>query len=101
MAYVKLCKTSDLRNGDMKQFNIKGIEILAIRQSDRFYCLEARCTHAGAPLAEGDLTEELLTCPWHGSTFNIKNGAVINGPAREPLKIYSYIVKEELLLIEI
>lgn len=101
MTYVKLCKTGDIPQGDMKQFNMKGSEILAIHQNNSFICLDARCTHAGAPLAQGELTGEVLTCPWHGSRFNITNGAIINGPAKEPLKVYQSIVKDDFLFIEI
>jgi len=33
----------------------------------KFEWLDGRCTHAGAPLAEGSLNGEVLTCPWHYS----------------------------------
>lgn len=63
--------------------------------------MDARCTHAGAPLAEGKLDDDVLTCPWHGSQFNITNGAVIRGPAKEPLKIYSTSVQEGYLFVDL
>ncbi len=58
----------------MKQFDLKDHKFLIIRKVDQFYCLEARCTHAGAPLAEGNLDGDLLTCPWHYSQFRISDG---------------------------
>ncbi len=85
----------------MKQFKIKDNEILVVNLNSQFYCLAARCTHAGAPLAEGDLDGEVLTCPWHGSRFNVTNGSVINGPAEKPLKVYESTVKEDYLYIDL
>jgi nitrite reductase/ring-hydroxylating ferredoxin subunit len=98
---VKLCRTSDVLPEELKQFNVKGVEILVISRSNQLICLDARCTHAGAPLAEGKLDGDLLTCPWHGSQFNVTNGAVIRGPAKEPLKVYSTSVEEGFLFVDL
>jgi len=98
---VKLCELNDVPAGDLKQFNISGIEILVVNLNGRYFCLEARCTHAGAPLAEGELNGEVLTCPWHGSRFNITNGAVLRGPAERPLKVYPNMIIENFIFVEI
>jgi nitrite reductase/ring-hydroxylating ferredoxin subunit len=29
-----------------------------------------------------------VTCPCHGSEFNVTNGEVLHGPAREPVRSY-------------
>ncbi len=43
------------------------------------------CTHQGCFVGEADKT---LACPCHGSVFDGRTGAVINGPARSPLQGY-------------
>lgn len=101
MTYYKLCEINALLAGEPKQFNIKGNEFIVINQNSQFYCLEARCTHAGAPLVEGDLSGDILTCPWHDSRFNIATGAVIKGPADKPLKIYKIVINENSLYVEL
>lgn len=101
MSFVRLCKTSDVPVGVMKQLTIRGNEILVVNQNNNYHCLDARCTHAGAPLAEGELDGEILTCPWHGSRFNITNGAVIKGPAKEALRVYINRVEGDYLFIEV
>jgi nitrite reductase/ring-hydroxylating ferredoxin subunit len=74
---------------------------LAANLDGRVYCLDGRCTHAGAPLAEGTLEGEVLTCPWHYSQFNMTNGVVVRGPANKPLKSYPVQEKEGVLYIDL
>jgi len=90
--FVKLCDKSVIPLGELKAFKIKGHEVLAANVDGKIFCLDARCTHAGAPLSEGSLSGDVLTCPWHYSQFNITNGTVLGGPAYKPLK--NYIVEE-------
>lgn len=40
--------------------------------------------HRGGPLAEGERDGSVVTCPWHGSQFDLCSGEVLHGPAREP-----------------
>jgi nitrite reductase/ring-hydroxylating ferredoxin subunit len=101
MTFYVLCKTNEVADGEMKQFKLKEVEVLVIKHSDKFYCFQARCTHAGAPLVEGELKDDVLQCPWHGSRFNIINGQVIRGPAEKPLRSYNNIIEEDKLLIEL
>ena len=101
MTFYKLCKTNEVAEGELKPFFLKDIEILVIRHIGEFYCLEGRCTHAGAPLAEGELRGDVLQCPWHGSRFNIRNGLVLRGPAEKTLRTFNCIIEEDQLLVEI
>ena len=100
MMLVKLCDKSMLVIGEPKAFKTKGQEVFAVNIGDRVYCLSGRCTHAGAPLAEGTLNGEVLTCPWHYSQFNIITGEVLRGPAQKPLKTYQVQVKEKAVFVE-
>jgi len=98
---VKLCAVNDVPAGELKQFNAGETEILVANVNNQFFCLAARCTHAGAPLAEGELNGEVLTCPWHGSRFKVTDGTVIRGPAQKPLGFYKSLVKEDFLFVEL
>ena len=90
---VKLCSKSALSVGEILALKIKGHEVMVVNIGSKIVCLDGRCTHAGAPLAEGILEGEVLTCPWHYSQFNVVTGEVIRGPAGKPLK--TYIIEEK------
>ncbi len=98
---TKLFDKSLLPIGEYRSFKVKGQEFLALNVSGKIFCLDGRCAHAGAPLAEGALDGEVLTCPWHYSQFNITSGEVIRGPAQKPLRTYRLEEKENAYYIDI
>jgi len=61
-----------------------------LRQGSDVLALADQCAHLGGPLHQGTLTDDgggpCVTCPWHGSTFRLTDGAVVHGPAtaRQP-----------------
>jgi nitrite reductase/ring-hydroxylating ferredoxin subunit len=57
---------------------------------------QAKCTHKGGPLNEGTLDGSTVTCPWHGSQFNVCTGAVLRGPAQEPLETYRVTLEGDI-----
>jgi len=98
---IEICEKSALPSGELRLFKLKGREILAVNFDGKVFCLDGRCTHAGAPLAEGRLQEDVLTCPWHYSQFIITDGSVLRGPADTPLKTYRVEEKENKVFIDL
>jgi nitrite reductase/ring-hydroxylating ferredoxin subunit/uncharacterized membrane protein len=59
-----------------------GINDLAvIRNGDSILAVHAQCAHAGGPLADGELVNGQIQCPWHGSRFRLADGHVTRGPS--------------------
>src|SRR5512136_2735680 len=98
--FIKLCATIDISLGETRQFDLKEKEVLVVNLNGELYCLDGRCSHAGAPLYEGDLEGEVLTCPWHYSQFNIRDGSVLRGPAEKPLHLYRTQIRNDQLFVE-
>lgn len=68
--------------------------------ADSFCATQAKCTHKQGPLSEGKLDGSKVTCPWHASQFNVCTGAVLRGPAADPLKTYRVIVEGKIGRVE-
>jgi 3-phenylpropionate/trans-cinnamate dioxygenase ferredoxin subunit len=60
------------------------------RVDGRLYAFDDLCTCADerCPLSGGLLSGTTIMCQCHGSRFDITTGAVIDGPATVPLKVY-------------
>jgi nitrite reductase/ring-hydroxylating ferredoxin subunit len=54
----------------------------------RFHACADRCPHAGAMLSEGELERGVVTCPRHGSQFDVTTGQRVRGPADTDLATY-------------
>lgn len=65
-----------------------GVSLLVLKQDGRIHVLANRCTHRGAPLSDGRVDPGCVTCPWHGSVFELESGAVRRGPATQPQPVY-------------
>ena len=75
--YREIAKTSDISPGMMKGFKSQGKDVLIANVGGQFYAAQGRCPHMKAYLAKGKLNGSIVTCPLHGSQFDLKNGKVI------------------------
>lgn len=66
-----------------------------------FCATQALCTHRFGPLSEGAIDDTTVTCPLHGAQFNIWTGAVLRGPAKDPLKTYRVIVEGDIGRVDV
>jgi nitrite reductase/ring-hydroxylating ferredoxin subunit len=98
--FIKLCATIEVSPGEMRQYDLKEEEVLVVNLNGLLYCLEGRCSHAGAPLYEGALEGDVLTCPWHYSQFKIIDGSVLRGPAKKPLHLYRTEIRNGQIYVE-
>lgn len=86
----KLAKEDEVVDG--KAFVVtlpSGIQIALFKIDGKIYALDNACPHMGGPLGEGDIYGEVVTCPWHGWQFDIKNGLNLSGLGEDalPLKV--------------
>ena len=77
--------------GDALVFSVNG----------NFCAIQSKCTHRGAPLGEGKVDGSTITCPMHGSQFNVCSGKVLRGPAIDPLMTYRVVVEGDVGRIEV
>jgi nitrite reductase/ring-hydroxylating ferredoxin subunit/uncharacterized membrane protein len=79
--FVRVGRPEDFAEGQMKKVDAAGMAVLVVRYGGQLHALSNTCSHAGGPLDEGELEGTRLTCPWHGSRFDVVSGDVVGGPA--------------------
>ena len=74
---VEVSKTSELKDGAMKDVSVNGREILLAKVDDKYYAADNRCPHMGGKLSQGKLEGFVVTCPVHGSQFDLRDGQIV------------------------
>jgi nitrite reductase/ring-hydroxylating ferredoxin subunit/uncharacterized membrane protein len=82
--FLAVLAEPELAEGGMRRVEVQGTPILLARRNGHVFALAETCSHLGGPLAEGELGEDSVQCPWHGSCFALEDGRVLNGPAVHP-----------------
>ena len=75
--FVEVSRVDELKYGTMKAINLAGRQILVARVGDKYYVTDNRCPHMGGALSEGKLEGTVVTCPLHGSQFDLTDGRVV------------------------
>jgi nitrite reductase/ring-hydroxylating ferredoxin subunit len=77
-----------LAAGVASAHTLAGREIAICRTNEGVFAVEDQCPHAEARLSEGRLRGCRITCLLHGASFDLRDGRVLGGPARAPLRTY-------------
>jgi nitrite reductase/ring-hydroxylating ferredoxin subunit len=85
-------RLADIAPGGIGLVTVDGEPVAVYNVAGAFYATHNECTHAGGPLNEGELDGNQVTCPWHGSCFDVTNGGVTCPPARAPLRAYRVVI---------
>ena len=87
--FAKIGTTAELEELEVGKLVEAGGHGIAIFNLDgKYYAIEDTCPHRGGPLSEGMLAEDEVICPWHGSRFKVKTGAVLTPPAQRNVKSF-------------
>lgn len=78
-----------------------GGSIVVFRVGDRLHAVRDECPHAGASLADGDLEGTIITCPRHGSQFDITTGSRERGPSDFAIRTYRVVSEAGLTFVEV
>ena len=97
---VEVANTDDLKVNQMMLIHANGKRIVLGRSENEFLAFDDFCTHRGASLADGAMICGTVQCPWHGSQFDCKTGAVKAGPAKQPVPVYQVTVKDNSVFID-
>jgi nitrite reductase (NADH) small subunit/3-phenylpropionate/trans-cinnamate dioxygenase ferredoxin subunit len=78
--FVLVGNIADFTAGQGKMVVVNGRHVALFRLGDEFYALDNMCLHRGGPLCEGFIVEAIVTCPWHGWSYEIKTGTMVQDP---------------------
>ena len=92
-------KKSDLPEGEGRTVQVSGKEYALFRVDDQIKCVDSACPHAGAPLAEGELKDDVVTCPLHSWQFDLCSGCSVK-PSGHEISVYETLTEDGHIFIK-
>jgi len=88
--FVRVASASEIPAGQGRMFEVGGHQVAVFNVAGQFHAIDNVCEHQGGPLAEGELDGCVVTCPWHGWTYDVSTGISPDDP---DTKVRRYEVK--------
>jgi nitrite reductase/ring-hydroxylating ferredoxin subunit len=101
MTFYAVAHTGDIGDGEKLALQASGKDILLVKVSGDFYAVDGICSHALGYLDEGTLSDFTIHCPLHRGSFDVRTGAALTAPAKEPLHCYPLKIEGSEILIGI
>ena len=89
-----------LKDGHMAEIIIGGTSIVVSNAEGQFYACASSCPHADGPMGDGTLEGTLITCPYHGWEFDLKDGSCTTHPDAE-LGLYEVQIVEDAVCVKV
>lgn len=87
--WVTVGKADDIAEGDATAFDVNGEQIAVSRVGGELHAFSDICTHRQCNLSlGGEIEGTTIECECHGSVFDMTTGAVVEGPAEEPIATF-------------
>lgn len=74
MNRIQVANTTEVKEGEAHVVKAEGHSVLLTRRGGKVCAIENKCPHLGLPLARGKIVDGVITCPWHGSSFDVCSG---------------------------
>lgn len=90
---MKVATAGEVREGAGSVVRVGDTAVALFRVEGRCYAIANACPHRGGPLGEGELEGHVVTCPWHGWTWDVRSGANVRQPRLK--NVACFAVSEE------
>lgn len=84
----RVASVDQLSDSSGMRVDVGGHRIALFLIGSDVYAIGDRCSHAEASLADGEVFDEAVECPRHGSEFDLRTGEPNSFPATRPVPVY-------------
>jgi 3-phenylpropionate/trans-cinnamate dioxygenase ferredoxin component len=97
-SWLEVAGVEELPEGRSFRIELGSDSFLLLKTSDVLYAIGNQCTHQGATLDRGVVkvagSVRTVTCPAHGSMFDLETGKVMRPPATKPVPVYDVKIED-------
>jgi apoptosis-inducing factor 3 len=87
-------KASDVPDGGVLLGHANGESVVLARSRGELFAVGATCSHYGAPLADGLVTDGMIRCPWHHAAFDLGTGESLRPPGLRDIACWKVEVRD-------
>ncbi|HUQ86519.1 MAG TPA: nitrite reductase small subunit NirD [Vicinamibacterales bacterium] len=94
-------RISEFISGRGKMVTVDGRHVALFRLGDEFFAIDNLCLHKAGPLCDGYVDhKDVVTCPWHGWSYEIRTGTLVQDPrvgvSRHDVRIEGEVISVRL-----
>lgn len=101
MTWHKATDLSALGNKSVVGIEVNGQEIAIYSVDGEYFATSNICTHQFAIMSDGFVEDGCIECPLHQARFDIRTGAVIDGPAEAALAIFPVKIDGASIMVKL
>ena len=90
-----------LPDGSLVGAEAGGVQLALARVDGDWHALDLWCTHEECPLTDGWLEGSAVRCSCHAALFELADGAPLEGPATDPVRVYATRVVDGRVEVEL
>ena len=98
--FVTVGAVGDFPAGAGRMVVVHGRHVAVFRLDDGFHAIDNLCLHQAGPLCEGEIADDVVTCPWHGSSYDLRTGILLQdgkvGVSRHSTRVVDDLVQVKL-----
>ena len=98
--FVSVGRTAEFSTGHGRMVVVNGRHVAIFRLDDGYFAIDNLCLHQAGPLCEGPIADGVVTCPWHGWSYDIRTGILVQdgkvGVSRHNTRVVDDTVQVQL-----
>src|SRR6185295_3247099 len=98
--FTKVADLKDVPEGASKAVKVDGRSIALFHYEGRVYATDNQCPHMGYPLTRGRVRNGVLTCDWHGWSYDMKGGGCFTGGC-DDLDTFPVEVRDNAIYVDV
>lgn len=98
--FVRVADLKDVPEGTPKAVKVEGRSIALFQHQGGIYATDNQCPHMGYPLTRGRVRNGVLTCDWHGWSYDMKGGGCFTGGC-DDLDTFPVDVRDGVIYIDV
>src|SRR5262245_14782779 len=98
--FIKVADLKDVPEGTPKAVKVGGRSIALFQHAGSIYATDNQCPHMGYPLTRGRVRNGVLTCDWHGWSYDMKGGGCFTGGC-DDLDTFAVEVRDGAIYVDV